>query len=337
MSASLLIKGYLPVRIKIPSSSGETDETFCFVKEHRTGDSGSQKKGSTLFVANAPVVPNIRTKLLIKSLFGRFGEVSRVTVVPNPHIQNSPDDDGDDNTDTLWTERFPMPSFLPPRTSEGKFAHVVFASSKEMKRVLRALSNNMLEAVDDDEEDPIARLPGLVLDKIEMQTLADESDRQYREEIGLNDDDTCADGHNSTGVRAVAERYRMSLQRLARDSLLEECNTVIHAFENAEAKDKREREAAANKPDDDGFVTVTYTSQVGSKRDLEETETGQRRKKGQKRSRRKKNDGAAAQDNFYRFQTKEKRKQSLQDLRRQFEDDLQKVKQMKEDRKYRPF
>ena len=80
----LLIKGYLPVRITFPSSedvdnessSSFADETFMFVKEHHTGP--------TLFVCNAPNFPGIKTQILLKSLFGRFGSVARVTVVANP-------------------------------------------------------------------------------------------------------------------------------------------------------------------------------------------------------------------------------------------------------------
>ena len=100
-----LIKGYLPVRLRFPSSqktgsskdsdaATATDKTYFYVREHRgkqqqQGDSDSNfnkptKPGTTLFVANAPVIPGISTKLLLKSLFGRFASVARVTVVQNP-------------------------------------------------------------------------------------------------------------------------------------------------------------------------------------------------------------------------------------------------------------
>jgi ribosomal RNA-processing protein 7 len=347
-SSSVLIKGYLPVRVKIApttASDNTSDESFFYVKEHRgtpteSSDNTKNKKGTTLFVANAPVVPMVRTRLLIQSLLGRFGEIARVTVVPNPnngHVDHS-----------LWTTNFPPPSFLPPNTSEGKFAHVVFQTPKDMRQAMKALTQIMSEPEtdpgseeEDEDSDPVARLPGLLLDKIEIQTLADESDRLYREEMGLEDDEELErkdNARDSTGVLAVAARYRTSLLRLSRDALMEECNTVMEDFENAEEADRSARESAANEPDEDGFVTVSYTSQVGSKRELEETATGQRRRRGQqKRARKKTNDGAKEQENFYRFQSKEKRKESLQELRRRFEDDLAKVKQMKEDQKYRPF
>ena len=129
---------------------------------------------------------------------------------------------------------------------------------------------------------------------------------------------------------------------MSRDALLQECNAVMREFEDREEADRQAREAAADVPDDDGFVTVTYATQpaVGSEL-LEDTVRGQqqqRRKKGQKRARKKKKvSGSSELSNFYRFQTKEKRKRSLQDLRRKFEDDLEQVKRMKEDKQYRPF
>ena len=357
-SPAPLIKGYLPVRVKIPSSASERDETFFFVKEHRDGntskvnetkDTGNnkKKKGATLFVVNAPTVPLVRTRLLLKSLLGRFGEVSRVTVVPNPrHAQQEADELHQQST--LWTTKFGLPSFLPPAYSEGKFAHVVFASPKEMRRALRALTEIMSSPSSSSSDGNT--LPGLTLDRVEIQTLADESDRQLREERTMakadedttwnvdDDNDALPDSSNpQSAVVRLAERYQASLY--SRDSLLEECNNVMEQFETAEEEDRLAREAAANQPDDDGFVTVTYSSQVGSKRELEESNNGQGRKKGQKRSRSKKKgySGASELQDFYRFQTKEKRKKSLQELRRRFEDDLAKVKKMKEEKQYRPF
>jgi hypothetical protein len=43
----------------------------------------TKKNNCTLFVSNAPVVPSVRTKLLLKSIFGRYGELDRVTVIPS--------------------------------------------------------------------------------------------------------------------------------------------------------------------------------------------------------------------------------------------------------------
>lgn len=305
-SAAPLIKGYLPVRLSLPND----DETFFFVKEHFASDK------STLFVANVPSVPDVSSRVLLQSLFGRFGSIERVTVIQNPRQSEN-----DTITSTFNSSR---PTFLGPIYSQGRFAHVVFVSSKEMKRALRELSNLMSKK----------GLPGLSLERLEIQTLADESKRQANASSDGNDSDEEEEQMeketNKQGIHAVAERYRASCRASsARESLLVECNTIMEGYEDAEEAERRRREASKSEPDEDGFITVSYSSQsIGSKRELEQ---GGRRK-GSKRSRKKKDPNQGLTD-FYRFQTKESRKQGLQDLRKRFEQDLAKVKKMKE----RPF
>lgn len=309
-SSAPLIKGYLPVRLSLPTED-ETDDTFFYVKEHF----GSDK--STLFVANAPIVPGVRPRVLLKSLLGRYGQVERVTVIENPRQTATP-------PTLVWTGK--NPTFLKPIYSKGRFAHVVFASSKDMKRALRSLIDVMSGKT---------KQPGLSLDRLEIQTLKDETRRLDRQDANDESDDEDCPAESKTGILAVAERYRASCRAVSRESLLEECNAVMEQFEDSEEADRRQREASKNQPDEDGFVTVSHASQsVGSKRELEEGG----RKKGTKRIRKKKKvSGASELPDFYRFQMKESRKQSLQDLRKRFEQDLAKVQKMKEERQYRPF
>ena len=122
--------------------------------------------------------------------------------------------------------------------------------------------------------------------------------------------------------------------------MLEECNAVMQAYEDAEDAKKRAQAAAKAQPDDDGFVTVSYSNAVGSKSELEQsvTATTPSRRKGNKRTRKKKDAvGAQQLDDFYRFQRKESRKRTMDELRKQFQLDLEKVKRLKEEKQYRPF
>ena len=143
------------------------------------------------------------------------------------------------------------------------------------------------------------------------------------------------------GILKVAQRYRASLNAISdRKALLDECNTVMQNYEDAEEAQRLEREGAANQPDDDGFVTVSYSNAVGSQVELEESAAGATpsRRKGNKRSRKKKEGvGSKELEDFYRFQRRENKKRTLEDLRAQFEEDLRRVKRMKEDRHYKPF
>ena len=112
--SSPLIKGYLPVRLYLPESfEGEVNETFFYVKEHHNNSSSG--KNATLFVANAPTEPTVQTRLLLKSLFGRFGEVTRVTVIQNPRKSNQehlPSGSNDHKRVLSWTTAARSPSFL---------------------------------------------------------------------------------------------------------------------------------------------------------------------------------------------------------------------------------
>jgi len=403
-SVPLLKGGYLPVRLRLPptwSTGAYEDQTFFYVREHQAGkgggggsggdktsdasSSGATKSKSTLFVANAPVVPGISTRLLLQSLLGRYANLARVTVVPNPRKMMAgrrQDEEGDNNeqqqetestiASLKWTDKLQDPTFLPVVHSEGKFAHVVFETPKGMKQALRGLQDAMKPNKSRDD----GRRPGLVLEPIEIQTLTDETNRIYREERkkvldsimadeddnnnqskksrknndGADDDDDDDEeegiaADQATGIHAVYARYQESMAELTRERLMAECNRVMKAYEEAEEKKKREQQIAREQPDEDGFVTVSYSSAVGSQVDLEMTKyaTGNKnqqqiRRKGNMRSRRKKDAiGAQEQEDFYRFQRRENKKRTLEDLRAQFDEDLRRVKQLKEERHYRPF
>jgi ribosomal RNA-processing protein 7 len=413
-----------------------TEETFFYVREHQgraaentnstntNNNSEAQppatlKKGTTLFVANAPIVPGVSTKLLLQSIFGRFADVTRVTVVQNPraaarnHQQQETEGDASSSsiattTETTsssssssstpsssllaWSEKdqFFQPTFLPHilSSTEGKYAHVVFSTPKEMKKAKKALEEAMTNQSrshaanggsrkrpkgrkhqttkeDKEEEETQRQQCALILDKLELQTLSDESLRQRKETIRKafredefdstedfgaensddvdnafeeNDADTT---RKHAAVLAVAKRYKESCQFLkSRAQLLEECNSVMQAYEDAEEAKRLAHEAHKAQPDDDGFVTVSYSKAVGSKVDFEEsaTATTPSRRKGNKRSRKKKEAaGSTELQDFYRFQRADNRKRTMEDLRRKFEEDVRKVKRLKEEKQYRPF
>lgn len=350
-SSSPLIKGYLPVRLRLSNSTGGDDEeeTFFYVREHKgpttseLNDSKSPSKaGCTLFVANSPVIPGITTKILLKSIFGRYADIFRVAVVENPRSVAANQQHQQDSSTTIgcWSSKVKNPTFLPPIHSEGKYAHVTFESQKGMKKAMKALNEIMHKKGSDD-------IPGLVLERIEIQTLADETNRQYRKSLWKQkghdhdfDSDEEQDPEHKSAIHAVADRYRASCNFMSRSELLNECNAVMQAYEDAEEKKSRAQEAAKSQPDGDGFITVSYSAAVGSKTELEEsiTATTPSRRKGNKRSRKKKETvGNTELKDFYRFQRRENRKRTLEDLRHQFDEDLKKVKRMKEDRQYRPF
>lgn len=105
-------------------------------------------------------------------------------------------------------------------------------------------------------------------------------------------------------------------------------NAYLSQFNRAEAARNRLRKHQRSVPDEDGFITVTRGGRSGPAR-LEDAE----KKKAELEERRKN----VVKDDFYRFQTREKRKEAEGELRRKFEQDRKRVQEMRQRRgKIRP-
>ena len=144
------------------------------------------------------------------------------------------------------------------------------------------------------------------------------------------------------------------------------------SYEHDEEGMINEAKLAKDRPDQDGFVTVTHnkkktstsssmtmmtaTSSIGLEEDgiggAGRQRGGRQRGGGgrgmgddgsskRNRSKRKSNNniisGADELTDFYRYQMKLTRKVEVQELKKRFEEDLVRVQKMKEERAYRPF
>lgn len=333
---SLLIKGYLPVRVRFPPSptegEGEEEErvTFFYVKEHQHWSGGgddsnttidNDKDAPTLFVANAPSHPPIDTPTLLKALLGRFGHIARVTVVPHPRrTQQQPSHTA--TASHVSATPNPMASWYFTPVVTDRFAHVLFASRQDLQKCIQAL-----QAVMRTQEG--GKGGGLTVDAIERQTLTDvvESRRNDKE---AEDKDPGASGE-TTGIQRVYQDYLQQHRRHQnREALLAQCNAIMEEYEQRE----RERiQAMSSEPDADGFITVTHATQPAVDTTLDEGHGRQQRSsvsRSRSRKRKKGSSGALPQDDFYRFQTKEKRKQDVQTLRERFQQDLERIQKIKE-------
>mmetsp|Transcript_32222 Transcript_32222/g.96597 ORF Transcript_32222/g.96597 Transcript_32222/m.96597 type:complete len:384 (-) Transcript_32222:238-1389(-) len=374
-----LLRGYLPVRVSLPDDRGDT---FLFVKAHA---GGGGKGGATLFVANAPSVPGVRTRLFLRALFERYGDVDGVTVVRNPRSGGGAGGDDESsgsrrNRSTATasagegvleeqSRRFADPrrggaavvaAALEDPLDEGKFARVAFASPKQMQRAIKSLKAAMGKGTTTTSPAPVAVKFGA----LEVRELRDRSDRALRKEAraaergndtgdddGDNDSsDDESDGDGEDGAEKPLEGldmlvHRHESARLPRSKLLEACNAVMARYEDAEEEAERRARAAKEGPDEDGFITISHGPSV--RQNLEDEDgaagggavaaTGRRKTAKRSRGKKKGMGGSAELQDFYRFQMKESRKRSLHELRQRFEEDLEKVKKMKEEKKYRPF
>lgn len=329
-SSSTNINGYYPFRIFLPANNAES---FVYVKEHK-GSAANKEKGSnkTLFLTNAPYVTGVRTSLLLKSIFNRFGDVEHVTVVRNARdtaaitsSSNAEDEflrSSTTDNNTSWLEDY--------QNDEGKFAHVTFVSREEMKNALRAIYGKEGKK-------------GVVIEEEEVCNLMSQSKALDENTNHTFKPTNCA----------LLNRYKESI--IPRTKLMETCNKIMESFQNLEEEERKQKNIDnAKTPDDDGFITVTYknTSKIGTKTTMEtpllqvakqSTAVVQhlRKKSNSKRNRTNSKtklvDGSSELKDFYRFQMRDSRKRNLDDLKHRFEEDLLNVKKMKMMKQYRPF
>ncbi|CAI5738286.1 unnamed protein product [Peronospora destructor] len=124
------------------------------------------------------------------------------------------------------------------------------------------------------------------------------------------------------GLQAYAAKYRRNRPGLS--VLKEIADRYMASFDEREEEDLRRREELKNQVDDDGFQTVVNTKKRGI---VQADEVLVRPAKKQK---------SKEINNFYRFQTREKKRDQLKTLRERFEEDRQLVEKMKKANKFRP-
>ncbi|KIW30733.1 uncharacterized protein PV07_02437 [Cladophialophora immunda] len=111
--------------------------------------------------------------------------------------------------------------------------------------------------------------------------------------------------------------HHKSLQYPSRKQLLRSVNAYMSAYSQLEESRSRENARKRAVPDEDGFITVTRGSR-GSARMDEAKESAEKQK-----------EKAKALEDFYRFQTRERRKQEQDEMMKRFEEDKKKVEEMR--------
>lgn len=106
-----------------------------------------------------------------------------------------------------------------------------------------------------------------------------------------------------------------------KSQLLNSVNAYMTAFADKEASQAKIAAKRRQVPDEDGFVTVTRGSRNAPAKQEAALEQAKKQKERQK-----------GLDDFYRFQSREKKKAQAGELVRKFEEDKEKVKRMREQR-----
>lgn len=130
------------------------------------------------------------------------------------------------------------------------------------------------------------------------------------------------EGLHADRVPALGVQRYLSHERRRypeRGALLRAVNDFMTVFEQVAEARKREEAKKAGEPDEDGFVTVTSGPKLNSvAREEEMRELVEKQKK--------KEEGL---EDFYRFQSREKRKERQQMLLRRFDEDKRKLQDIK--------
>jgi ribosomal RNA-processing protein 7 len=328
-------------------------------------------------VTNTPVYPSIQTSIILQTIFERYADVEKILVAPKPKKTFETEEDGEDRdgandasslVEDLTLKMFEneIRSFGAKKTTldeetwcdQGRYAHVILKSSKDMKQILKTFQrkNNVKNKKNAKEQQTtIVRISKLEIQ--ELQDISHERFLLYKKQILLQQhgswqsnetnviDDNEADDtqhEEPSGVMTLARSHRDKI--FPRDTLQNICNHIMEKYEHAESVALRKQQEAMNQPDEDGFVTVSYSTSVGDAIQLEQngklgsTGGGGRRKRERTRSV-KKNvfKGSDELPDFYRFQLKENKKRSMEELKNRFQEDLKRVKQMKDEKLFRPF
>lgn len=121
------------------------------------------------------------------------------------------------------------------------------------------------------------------------------------------------------GLRRYQAHHTMRYP--SRKELLSSVDSYMSAYARMEEARSREEAKKRQKPDEDGFITVTKGARGGVVRKQDAKELGQKQKEKEK-----------GIENFYRFQMRERRKEQQGELMRKFEEDKRKVEEMRKRR-----
>lgn len=118
------------------------------------------------------------------------------------------------------------------------------------------------------------------------------------------------------GLRRYEEHH--SLRYPSRKQLLSSVDSYMSVYGRMEEARSREDAKKRQQPDEEGFITVTKGARGGVVRKEDAKELAEKLKEKEK-----------GIENFYRFQTRERRKEQQGELMRRFEEDKKRVEEMR--------
>ncbi|CAN6604363.1 ribosomal RNA-processing protein 7 [Trichomonascus vanleenenianus] len=131
---------------------------------------------------------------------------------------------------------------------------------------------------------------------------------------------------------ANGSAYYLALNRnkyLDQEGLQEQVDAYMEEFERQEEEKQREVLMMSEQVDEEGFTTVVYSkrkSKEGMAAPVKASDVQPEKKKKKKEK-----------EDFYRFQLREKKKSEMNNLLKRFQSDKEKVKELREKRRFKPY
>lgn len=156
-----------------------------------------------------------------------------------------------------------------------------------------------------------------------------ESSEGYDRAFSLKDSHSYVPG--SAPIGAAKWRSQYLQMRPDNSALQKQVDMFLHAFDQRSETEKLARKSRGPIVDEDGFTLV----QSNTKRKAEQSESSARG--AAKKFKQKLQKQAENAVHFYKFQEKERKLERINVMRRKFEEDKQKLIDLKATRKFKPF
>jgi ribosomal RNA-processing protein 7 len=295
---SVEVAGYTTLPLQLPSTQSDENPAthYLYLRPHepRVPDPDSSR---CLFLVNAPIDT---TEAHIRHLFGTqlsAGRVERVSF-----------------------EDVPVKKRGIAAATESNLAH----RNKKRKRVTADDLQSQLDDIwlpstwDRQLQKSGAHAIVVFADKPSMESSLKAAAKAARKGTTI----VWGEGLPSDRVPALGLHRYLAHERLRypdRATMLRNVNDFMTVFAQVAEARKREESRRLAEPDEDGFVTVTHGPKLNSvAREDEMKELVERQKKK-----------AEGLEDFYRFQSREKRKERQNQLLRRFDEDKRKLRDMK--------
>jgi len=314
LTRSDLKSGFMVIDIPI-GMGGAVHQLY--VKEHSGRDAGNTGAspagiggvGATLFVGNVDLHLDMSHEDIdgyLRELMSQFGDINAVYVSAESEAASkgrkrrrtdSAAAEGDDD-DEESEQNGGIKDARSLTTGRARFAHVQFASKKGLASFLKVIKSGQLDFI----TSTVGKKWGL------------------------------SEGYSGIKNTASIRKGLYFMNKANVEELKAEVNSYMVEFEEKEAVERAALKAREQDVDADGFTIVKSRNT----RKKSNTDGKDASVKGRKRSQ-KKHKGTIELKNFYRFQFREQKKETLLTLRESFAKDQEKIALLKEQRKFKPF